>query len=222
MRPTASEPRLRLPRPARRGTRADVIDGFSGWARARGPIAAVFAGLAVLAGLGRDRSPGRDLGALAGALGHAANGAKVDAADIRWQGSDGALADALVGRWAIFLARAANEETRDVWRARVQVSPEGQVIEVGAAYDLTDTPVGDDHALVVQGTHAAFVTRAYGQEQSATVLDLAGEGAQNKTTTLPDRAMAALTNQQKTGDTAGLGRFDVTFESPARAPWAST
>ena len=50
-----------------------------------------------------------------------------------------------------------------------------------------------------------------------TVLALAGEGAQNKTTSLPDRLMAALTNLQKTGSTAGLGRFDVTFESPARA-----
>jgi hypothetical protein len=193
-----------------------VIDGFSGWARARGPIAGAFAGLAVLAGVERGGSPGRDLHALATALGQVAH-ASVDPGDIRWEPSEGALDDAVIGRWALFLARAAGEETRDVWRARVRVSPDGDVVDVGDAYDLTSTPVGDDHALVVQGDHAAFATRAYGQEQSVTVLDLAGEGAQNKTTTLPDRMMAAFTNHQKTGDADGLGRFDVTFESPARS-----
>ena len=50
-----------------------------------------------------------------------------------------------------------------------------------------------------------------------TVLALAGEGPQNKTTTLSDRVMASLTNLQKSGACAGLGRFDVTLESPARA-----
>jgi hypothetical protein len=194
-----------------------VIDRFSGWARARGPIAGAFAALVVLAGLGRANSPGRDLRALAAALGRAADGATVDARDIRWQPSEGVLADAVSGRWALFLARAAGEETRDVWRARVRVSPDGDVIDVGDAYDLTSTPVGDDHALVVAGEHAAFATRAYGQEQSVTVLDLAGEGAQNKTAAFADRAMAAITNQQKTGDADGLGRTDVTFESPGQS-----
>src|SRR6185437_12680818 len=41
--------------------------------------------------------------------------------------------------------------------------------------------------------------------------------AQYKTATTPDRAMAALTNLQKTGAPEGLGRVDLTFESPARA-----
>ncbi len=185
--------------------------------RARGPIVGAFAGVATMAGMAGSTASGRDLTGLAAALGQAADGAAVDAKDIRWQPSGGMLADAVVGRWAVFLARARGEETRDVWRARVRVSPDGGVIDVGSAYDLTSTSIGDDHELVVQGTHAAFATRAYGQEQSVTVLALDGEGAQNKTTSLTDRLKAALTNRQKTGTSAGLGRFDVTFESPARA-----
>jgi len=123
----------------------------------------------------------------------------------------------LIGRWALFLARAPGDDTRDVWRARVRVSPEGSVIGVAAAYDLTSTPLGDDHELVVRGSRAAFATKAYGQEQSVTVLDLAGEGAGNKAVELADRAMAAVTSFQQTGSAEGVGRIDVTLESPARA-----
>ncbi len=195
-----------------------MVDRFSGWARARGPIAGVLVGLATVAGWAmHGPAPGRDLGILADALGRAAGGARVDPADVRWQPSEGIFADAVLGRWALFLARAPGEDTRDVWRARVRVSPDGDALDVRAAYDITSTPIGDDHELVVRGDHAAFATRAYGQEQSVTVLALAGEGTQNKTATLPDRWMAALTNLQKTGTTTGLGRVDVTFESPARA-----
>ncbi len=102
-------------------------------------------------------------------------------------------------------------------RARVRVAPDGGVLDVAGAHDLTNTPLGDDHALVARGPHAAFATRAYGQEQSVTLFDLAGEGSQNKTSGLLDRTMAAITNLQRTGSSAGVGRVDVTFESPGRA-----
>lgn len=170
-----------------------------------------------MAGLTGSTAPGRDLGLLAAALGRSAGGASVRPEDVRWQSSGGMFADAVLGRWVLFLARAPGEDTRDVWRARVRVSPDGAAIDVRRAYDLTDTPIGDDHELVVSGEHAAFATRAYGQEQSVTVLALAGEGTQNKTATLADRVMASLTNLQRSGAAEGLGRFDVTLESPARA-----
>ena len=136
---------------------------------------------------------------------------------VRWQASEGALADVVSGRWVLFLARNPGEDARDVWRARVRVSPDGSAVEILGAYDLTSTPIGDDHELVVRDDHAAFATRAYGQEQGVTVLGLLGEGEQNKTTALSDRTMAAITNLQRTGSASGVGRVDVTFESPARA-----
>jgi hypothetical protein len=194
-----------------------VVDRFRGWALARWPIAFTCAGLAATAGLTGSEAPGRDLRGVAAALGRAGGGARVNPEDVRWQPSGGMLADVVVGRWALFLARAPGEDTRDVWRARVRVTPDGAAIDVRDAYDLTSTPIGDEHELVVNADHAAFATRAYGQEQSATILTLAGEGGQNKAAGLPDRLMAAVTNLQKSGATAGLGRFDVTFEAPARA-----
>jgi hypothetical protein len=175
------------------------------------------AGLATAVSLGRSEPPGRDLDRLAAALGRASNGAVVSPRDIRWEPSSGLLDDLAFGRWAVFLARAPGDDARDVWRARVRLSPEGQALDVDAAHDLTDTPLGDDHELVVRGTHAAFATRAYGQEQSVTVLDLAGEGAQNRATATEDRIMAALTSLQQTGRLEGVGRIGVTLETPARA-----
>lgn len=163
----------------------------------------------------RGGATGDSLDGLAAALGRAAGGGHVESADIRWQSSGGAIADATVGRWVVFLARVPGEDTRDVWRARVRTTLEGDVLDVGDAHDLTNTPLGDDHALVVRGDRAAFATRAYGREQSVTLLDLSGEGASNRAEHTLDRAMAAVTNLQQTGSFDGVGRVDLTLESPA-------
>ncbi len=175
---------------------------------------AVFAGSFAV---GRGVAPRKDVVDLASALADAAGGV-VEPRDVRWEPSDGTVTDFVVGRWAIFLASDAPGGPRDVWRARVRLTPEGRPLEVVDAHDLTSTPLGDDHALVIdtENDRAAFATYAFGQEQSVTVLDLAGEGAQNKTTLAPDRAMAWVTNVQQTGRGGGVGRVDVTLDSPAR------
>ncbi|MBX3225674.1 MAG: hypothetical protein KIT84_31150 [Labilithrix sp.] len=152
---------------------------------------------------------------LAALLAANAGGITVNADDLRWQPSEGALGDLFLGRWVLFLGSAERAGPRDVYRARVRVSPEGKVVGVGAIYNLTSTTIGDDHALVVSGSRAAYATWAYGKEQSVTMLDLAGEGVQSSATKLSDRAMGWVTNVQQTGSGAGIGRIDVTFEQPA-------
>lgn len=157
-----------------------------------------------------------DARALARALGQLSRGA-VQPEDIRWEPSSGVVADAVMGRWVLFLASAEPGGPRDVWRARVRLAPEGTPLSIADAHNLTTTPLGDDHALVVRGRHAAFATFAYGQEQSVSVLDLAGEGGQNKAEKLVDRLAAAVTNVQQTGSVEGIARSDVTLEQPAKA-----
>ena len=173
---------------------------------------AVFAGSFAL---GRGVAPRKDIVDLAGALADASGGV-VEPRDVRWEPAGGVTSDFVFGRWAIFLASETAGGPRDVWRARVRLTPEGRPLEVVDAHDLTSTPLGDDHALVVEGRRAAFATYAFGQEQSVTVLDFAGEGGQNKTTGLTDRVMAWITNLQQTGTGAGVARVDVTLDSPAR------
>lgn len=152
---------------------------------------------------------------LAKALGRAANGVVRDD-DIRWEPSGGMLSDLVVGRFVLFLSSETENGPRDLQRVRARLSPEGHLLSLGTPHNLTATPLGDDHALVVRGAHAAYATFAFGQEQSVTALDLAGEGAQNATKKLHDRVMAAITNWQLTGSVDGVGRVDVTLEQPAQ------
>ncbi|MFO0665988.1 MAG: hypothetical protein U0174_18700 [Polyangiaceae bacterium] len=153
-----------------------------------------------------------DVDALAKALGEEAL-VTVDPRDVRWEASRGLSTDTLVGRPVVFLGRPKKDGPRDVYRAFVRVSNEGKPLEIGGIYNLTSTD-SDEHELTVEGGHAAFVSTAFGQVQSVTVLDLTGEHAQNLTEKVHDRTMAALTNIQQTGDASGLGRYNITFEQP--------
>jgi hypothetical protein len=135
--------------------------------------------------------------------------------DLRWESSGGAFGDLAFGRFLLFLGSSEANGPRDVYRARVRLSPEGRVLGVGGIYNLTSTPLGDDHALVASGDHAAYATWAYGKEQSVTALQLSGEGNQSQAVKLSDRLMAWVTNIQQTGSGAGVGRIDVTLERPA-------
>jgi hypothetical protein len=157
---------------------------------------------------------GNDSGQLASLLGEATN-AVVEPNDLRWEPSHGVAADLLVGRFVLFLGSATKGAPRDVYRARVRLSPEGRPLGVAATYNLTSTPLGDDHALVVSGERAAYATWSYGKEQAITALDLAGEGAQSQASKTMDKAMVWLTNVQQTGTGDGIGRIDVTLEQPA-------
>jgi hypothetical protein len=161
--------------------------------------------------------PPDDAEGLAASLGRAAGVASVKPEDVRWEPSEGMVTDALRGRFALYLAAAEPGAPRDVWRARVRLSPDGRPLEILDAHDLTSTPLGDDHALILRDRYAAFATTAYGQEQSVTLLDLSGEGERNRSTTAIDRAMSAITNVQQTGSSTGIGRVDVTLDRPARA-----
>jgi len=185
-------------------------------ARAIGPRwrPVAFAGAcALVATAFRDGVPDNDPASLARAIGRATGGV-VQPQDVRWEPSGGALSDLAFGRFALVLSSETAGSPRDVWRVRVRLTPEGHPLAVTGAHDLTQTPLGDDHALVVRGTRAAFATFAYGQEQSVSELELSGEGAQNQADTKLDRFTAAITNLQNTGTLDGVGRVDVGFDSP--------
>jgi len=157
----------------------------------------------------------RDESELAQLLG-AQSGCVVRAQDLRWEPSQGTFNDLFRGRFVLFLGSQVADGPRDVYRARVRLSPEGRPLDVGGVYNLTSTPLGDDHALVVNGTRAAFATWSYGKEQGVTALDLSGEGSQSTATKLTDKAMVWVTNTQQTGTGDGVGRVDITFDQPAQ------
>ncbi len=183
-------------------------------ARRRWPLRVLFLS-AIVPLLVAGSSPiAADVPSLAAALG-AASSTRVAPDDLRWEPSEGALSDLVRGRKILFLGRGEGD-TRDVYRARVRLSWEGTPLGIAGVYNLTATPLGDDHALVVRDGHAAFATSAFGQAQSVTLLDLAGAPADAVSQKLGDRVMRFLTNLQETGDASGIRRVDVTLDPPGR------
>ena len=173
---------------------------------------------AVLGLLGRCASPGppeRTLEGLAGMLGQAAGGV-VNPKDIVWEPSPGFLSETFLGRPVLFLAAAQPGHPRDVYRARVRVTLEGQPISVRQLRNVTETPLGDDAALEVRGDRAVFATVAYGRIQGVGVLELGGIREEDRPGGFFDRLLLAITSFQRTGSFSGLGRTDVVLDVPAR------
>ncbi|MGH7284822.1 MAG: phosphodiester glycosidase family protein [Polyangiaceae bacterium] len=175
-------------------------------------------GAAGLAALGVQATygaaPPNDIDGLAASLGDAIGGV-VAAKDVRWEPSEGLVADYTEGRWALFLGAASAGAPRDVYRARVRLAPDGHPLTIGAVYNLTTTPLGDDHALTVDGDRAAFATYSYGQEQSVSALGLRGENAPAEFSLL-QRLTRFLTNEQQKGEGSGIARVDITLDPPAK------
>src|SRR5689334_7718362 len=132
--------------------------------RAAGLVAAV----AVAASFARPAPPPRTLEGLAALLGGAAKGV-VAPGEVQWEPSGGVIPDALFGRRVLFLSAPSAGRERDVYRARVRLSVEGQPIEVKSLRNVTDTPLGDDAGLEIRGSSAAFATTAYERVQGVTV-----------------------------------------------------
>ncbi len=185
------------------------------------PLVLASGAVAAALSLGAVDAPAPTIEGLAARLGASVSGV-VTPADVRWEPSQGAFADYVLGRRILFLASETPRGPRDLYRGRARVSPEGRVLEVLGAKNLTGTPLGDDHALVLDGDHAAFATFVYGQEQTVTWLDLRGEppsrDAPGGGEPGPiERLTEYVTRLDETGSGAGIGRVEVSLVPPARA-----
>jgi len=141
--------------------------------RARGQAIGIVACLALFVKVGTAAPPELTLAGLASLLG-AQSGMVVNATDIAWEPRGTALGEMLWGRPALFLG-AKNGAPRDLYRARVRLTPGGHPIAVGPTSNVTETAEADEALLVGHGSHAAFVT--VGRERVLSVTALAGLGA---------------------------------------------
>ncbi|MBI2392693.1 MAG: hypothetical protein HYV09_24115 [Deltaproteobacteria bacterium] len=182
-------------------------------ARTSGRVAGVVAVLAFARACFAGPPPPKTLDGLVQAIGSAAR-VTVRTNDFVWEASDGIVSDFARGRRILFLGAEKTGAPRDLYRARVRLSPEGRPLEVRDVVNLTQTPYGDEQGLVrdAAAERAAFATFAYGQLQGLTVLDLRGEGRASKAATAVERGMLWVTNLQETGDGAGIARIQVTIE----------
>jgi len=156
------------------------------WAfcRRRGLLFGFVALLATVSHCSAQRPPERSLEGLSQLLGGAIGGV-VKPEELIWEPGRGVFEELLLGRRVLFLGKTQRGSARDLYRARVRVTLDGQPLSVGALHNVTDTPVGDDAALEARGDRATFATLAFGRIQGLSVLD-------HSATLLPTLATRAL------------------------------
>ncbi len=175
-------------------------------------VALVSTGLRVRA----PRPPERTVEGLAKLLSGAISGA-VQPEEVIWEESPGALVELLLGRPLLFLGAPRLGAARDLYRARVRVTLDGQPLSVSQVRNLTDTPVGDDAALEARGDRATFATLAFGRIQGLSVLELNGIRPSDQPAKWFDRWLLAINSYQATGRFAGLGRTTIVLDEPAES-----
>jgi hypothetical protein len=115
---------------------------------------------------------------------------------------------------ALVRAAPAKGEPCDILLVETLLTPEGVLLAVGDAYNLTETSGADESRPVIRGERAAYVAQPLLAEVASTVhvLDLGGQGVMRDWTRL-ERAQNALTNLQQTGQLRGVKKR--TFAIPA-------
>ena len=145
-----------------------------------------------------------------------ARGMAVPADGVQWVSLPGGL----LGGKARAIVRAAPSkgEPNDLFLVTANVSPEGVLLSVGDAYNLTETSSADEGKPVVRGQRVAYVATPMLDEVASTVhvIDLAGQPAAKDWTRL-ERAQNSLTNYQATGQLAGVDKRTYAVEPDAPA-----
>lgn len=117
----------------------------------------------------------------------AAAGVEVRPTDLYWEPRGGALAELTLGRPVLFLG-ARPGEPKDLYRARVRLTPRGQLLSVRAVEDVSRTPEADEALLVGQGSRVAWATIRDGRVLSVTAVEGLGGRKRTRTDLLVERS----------------------------------
>lgn len=160
-------------------------------------------------------------------------GLVVDAGDVVLVDGPGGIVSAatksarVLVRMTVPVAELPREEwLSDVYVFRAELSPSGALLDLDGGRNVSETIGADETVPVVVGEHAAFASLSHtcGAPSVVTVLDLAGQGALDWSTS--ERLQNHVTNLQTTGQWRGFGRrkFEVGGETapvdPAADPGA--
>jgi hypothetical protein len=116
---------------------------------------------------------------------------------------------------AIALARRPGEPA-DIYLIDARRSPEGNLLELSHAWNITDTSAADEQTLVVNHERAAWTVAQGGKVFAVQLANLAGEPRPTgKDWTLLRRIQNGITNLQETGRYEGVGRRFFKLVPPA-------
>jgi hypothetical protein len=192
----------------KRAPKAEIRRYFGGRVRALG-VAVV---LALLGRLATPGPPERSVDGVAAFLGERSE-TRVAGADIAWEPSDGTLSDLTRGRGVVFLG-IGETGMRDVFRARVRLTPGGQPLSLASLMRITRTPLADEAGLHVDGSRVAFATLSDERVRAVTVLELDGPRADDLPGSRFERGLSRMRAFLGLGIWHGIGRTDIVFERP--------
>jgi hypothetical protein len=117
---------------------------------------------------------------------------------------------------AIVRGAAAPGKPNDIYVVATQLTPEGVLLSVGTAYNLTVTSDADESRPILRGQRIAYVTRPLDDAPPTVhVIDLAGEARSSTASfTRIQRAQNAVTNLQQTGQLRGVQKMTFAFHAP--------
>lgn len=144
----------------------------------------------------------------------AGRGIAADPADVVWVDPPrGALGSFGPSSRALVRGAAAQGEPSDLFVVDAELSPEGVLVGVRGAHNLTETSGADESRPVLRGEVAAYVARPLIENASPTVhvLDLAGQPAASEWTGM-ERAQHAISSWQATGRLRGIGKHTFAVE----------
>ncbi|MDI1451221.1 hypothetical protein [Polyangium sp. 6x1] len=150
--------------------------------------------------------------ALASAL--ASQGLVLTADDVAWIDPPRGVWGALGAKSrAVVRAAPAQGEPNDLFLVHAELSPEGVLLDVGGAYNLTETSGADESRPAVRGERLAYVSSPLiaGSHPTVHVFDLSGQALATEGWTRVERLQNALTNAQETGQLGGIGKRTFTL-----------
>ena len=112
---------------------------------------------------------------------------------------------------------AADADTLDLLLVEARLSPEGQLLDVGNAYNLTRSGGADEGRPVTRGSLVAYLVEVDGRPEALHVLDLAGRDARayDELSKL-ERFQVKVADLQATGQLRGVKKTVYTFVPPPK------
>jgi hypothetical protein len=136
--------------------------------------------------------------------------------DVAWIAGPHGLRGAMAGGAKALVRGAAHGDPANLYLVDARLSPEGHLIDVGEAWNVTRTTGVDEGHPIVRGSLIAYATSVDGIYTGVHTIDLAGRAPSEYTDfTRLQRWQTAISNYQQTGQTRGVTHVSYALDPVA-------
>src|SRR5205823_5301879 len=134
-----------------------------------------------------------------------ARGLACEEEDVTWLEGPSGVRGAMTGGARALVRASTRGEPTDLYLVEARLSPEGVLLGVGGAYNVTRTIGADESRPLRAGSVVAYTTSLDGVTTGVHTIDVEGKSTDTYADfTRAQRWQIALTNLQQTGRTAGI------------------